>query len=67
MKDDDYIFMYRLGNRTNEAKFNNQRIGKRNIRTLFHKKSLRDFPAGPVIKTPCSQCRGHRFGPWLGN
>ena len=21
----------------------------------------RDFPGGPVVKTPCSQCRGHRF------
>ena len=26
-----------------------------------------DFPGGPVVKTPCSQCRGPRFHPWLGN
>ena len=27
----------------------------------------RDFPGGPVAKTPCSQCRGPRFDPWSGN
>ena len=28
----------------------------------------RDFPAGPVVKTPlCSQCMGYGFSPWLGN
>ena len=27
----------------------------------------RDFPGVPVVKTPCSQCRGHGFDPWLGN
>ena len=26
-----------------------------------------DFPGGPVGKTPCSQCRGLGFDPWLGN
>ena len=26
-----------------------------------------DFPCGPVVKTPCSQCRGHGFDPWSGN
>ena len=25
-----------------------------------------DFPGGPVGKTPCSQCRGPWFDPWLG-
>ena len=24
-------------------------------------------PAGPVVKTLCSQCRGHGFIPWLGS
>ena len=28
--------------------------------------SLRDFPGGPVAKTPCSQCRGPGFDPWSG-
>ena len=23
--------------------------------------------SGPVVKTPCSQRRGHGFNPWLGN
>ena len=27
----------------------------------------RDFPGGPVDKTPCSQCRGPSFIPWSGN
>ena len=26
-----------------------------------------DFPAGPVVKTLSSQCRGPRFNPWSGN
>ena len=25
-----------------------------------------DFPGGPVVKTPCFQCRGCRFHPWSG-
>ena len=28
---------------------------------------LREFPGGPVVRTLCFQCRGHRFDPWLGN
>ena len=28
---------------------------------------LRDFPGGPVGKTPHSQCRGSGFNPWSGN
>ena len=27
----------------------------------------RDFPGGPVAKTPHSQCRGRGFDPWSGN
>ena len=26
-----------------------------------------DFPGGPVVKTPRSQCRGPGFDPWSGN
>ena len=26
-----------------------------------------DFPGGPVVKTLCSQCRGHSFDPWSWN
>ena len=26
-----------------------------------------DFPSGPVVKTPCFQCRGCGFNTWLGN
>ena len=32
-----------------------------------YKKPTADFPGGPVAETLCSQCRGHRFNPWLGN
>ena len=28
---------------------------------------FRDFSGGPVVKTPHSQCRRHRFNSWLGN
>ena len=27
----------------------------------------KDFPGGPVVKTPHFQCRGPGFNPWLGN
>ena len=27
----------------------------------------RDFPGGPVVKSPRFYCRGHRFDPWSGN
>ena len=29
--------------------------------------NYRDFPGGLMVKTPCFQCRGHRFDPWLEN
>ena len=28
---------------------------------------VQDFPGGPLVKTPHSQCRGHGFDPRLGN
>ena len=31
------------------------------------KKNRKDFPGGPVAKTPCSQYRGPRFNSWSGN
>ena len=37
-----------------------------NTKHVFERKS-RDFTGGPVAKTPCSQSRGPRFVPWLGN
>ena len=30
-------------------------------------RTVRDFPDGPVAKTPHSQCKGPRFNPWSGN
>ena len=36
-----------------------------------HSNSRKDlfwnFPGGSVVKTPCCQCRGHRFDPWSGS
>ena len=29
--------------------------------------SLRNFPGGPVVKTPCFHCRGQGFDPWSGD
>ena len=26
----------------------------------------RDLPGGPVVKTACFHCKGHRFNPWSG-
>ena len=35
---------------------------------LLYKNSCTwDFPGGPVVKTPYSQCRGPGFDPWSGN
>ena len=31
------------------------------------KKKPRDYPDGPVAKTPCSQSREPGFDPWSGN
>ena len=35
--------------------------------TLAFKIELRDFPGGPLDKTPSSQCRGPGCDPWSGN
>ena len=34
-----------------------------------HKSKVRrrDFPGGPVVKTPRFHCRERRFNPWSGN
>ena len=34
---------------------------------FFKKGNVRDFPGGPVVKTPCSHCRGLGFDPSWGN
>ena len=36
-------------------------------RESYSKTPDRDFPGGPVVKTPCFQCRGRGFDPWSGN
>ena len=28
---------------------------------------IQDFPGGPVVKTLCFQCRGHKFDVWSVN
>ena len=28
--------------------------------------NCREFPGGPVVRTPCSHCRGPRFNLWSG-
>ena len=38
-----------------------------NLKRGKKKKTLWDFPDGPVAKTLHSQCRGPRFNPWSGN
>ena len=39
------------------------------VRMAVNKKKStnnRDFPGGPVVKTPCSQCKGPGFDSWSG-
>ena len=31
------------------------------------KRHHQDVPGGPLVKTLCSQCRGHAFNPWSRN
>ena len=35
--------------------------------TPYTKINSRDFPGGPVVKTPCFQCKERRLDPWSGN
>ena len=55
-----------------EQKNNDYKSGKRvkaagEKRGIKTNRSYKDFPGGPVARTPCFHCRGHRFDPWLGN
>ena len=34
------------------------------IKFFFKKVNVRNFPVGPVVKTPCSQYRRPEFDPW---
>ena len=40
---------------------------KKGAREVDRKGRAWDFPGGPVVKTPHSQCRGLGFDPWSGN
>ena len=33
----------------------------------YGKRTERDFPGGPVVRTPRCHCREPRFNPWSGN
>ena len=33
---------------------------------MYRSSLFSDFPGGPVVKTPCFQCRGHMFNLWSG-
>ena len=37
------------------------------LETRYQDLNERDFPGGPVAKTPSSQCKGPGFDPWSGN
>ena len=36
------------------------------VKKFLLKINYRDLPSGPVVKTVCIQCKGHRFIPWSG-
>ena len=42
-------------------------INSKWIKGLHLRAKSRDFPGGPVVKTPCFKWQGLRFNPWLGN
>ena len=37
-----------------------------NVKGQIVKMVDRDFPGGPVVKSPNFHCREHGFNPWLG-
>ena len=37
-----------------------------NMFSVFKKRTVQDFPGGPVVKTPHCQRRGHVFHSWSG-
>ena len=41
--------------------------GERDLIRFVYLKEHTDFPGAPVAKMPCSQCRGPKFNPWIGN
>ena len=53
--------------RPSAAKQTNKQINKIFLKIKLNEMKNLDFPGGPVDKTPCSQCRGPGFNPWLGN
>ena len=44
-----------------QAKF--LKLGYDAIYSVSIEKDWKDFPGGPVVKIPCSQCRGPKFNP----
>ena len=51
-----------------ERKVSQKANSKRGIRLETGIEAIvRGFPDGPVVKTPCFQCRGLGFDPFLGN
>ena len=40
-------------------------ISRHYCRIFLIERHFREFPVGPVVRTPCFPCRGQRFDPWL--
>ena len=58
----------RLGVHTGPQRAHSDLDTKRQCQTTaWCKRISRDFPGGPVVKTPRFQCRGRGFDPWSGN
>ena len=53
-----FIALHSAGHK---AKITFLKISARKLyKTAFRSLLYRDFPGGPMVKTPCSQCRGHQ-------
>ena len=59
--------MLNIANHQGSANQNHNEILLHICQNGYHQKEHRDFPDGPLVKTPHFHCRGHGFHPLLGN
>ena len=59
--------MLNMANHQGSGNQNHDEISLHICQNGYHQKEHRDFPDGPLVKTPHFHCRGHGLHPLLGN